>query len=83
MNQDSALASQLGTISGSHFHILLHSTVLPPHSLKLRDTVSPKKAVTRVFLLGVDQTPLLPPEAGLNSNLGSYQSDEWGSQVGS
>jgi hypothetical protein len=34
-------------------------------------------------LLGVDQIPLLLPEAGLNLNLGSYQSDEWGSQVGS
>jgi hypothetical protein len=33
--------------------------------------------------LGVDQTPLLPPEAGLNLNPSSYQSDEWGSQVGS
>jgi hypothetical protein len=28
--------------------------------------------------LGVDQIPLLPPEAGLNLNLGSYQSDEQG-----
>jgi hypothetical protein len=44
--------------------------------------VSPQKAVTRVSL-GVDQTPSLPPEAGLNLNLGSYQSDEQGSQVGS
>jgi hypothetical protein len=34
-------------------------------------------------LLRVDQTPLLPPEAGLNLILGSYQSDEWGFQVGS
>jgi hypothetical protein len=31
--------------------------------------------------LGVDQTPLLPPEAGLNLNQGSYQSDEQGSQA--
>jgi hypothetical protein len=34
-----------------------------------------------VSLLGVDQTPLLSPEAGLNSNPGSYQSDERGTQV--
>jgi hypothetical protein len=39
--------------------------------------------LTRGSLLGIDKTPLLCSEAGLNSNLGSYQSDEWGSQVGS
>jgi hypothetical protein len=44
--------------------------------------VSPQKGVTQVSL-GVDQIPLLPPEAGLNLNLGPYQSDKWGSQVGS
>jgi hypothetical protein len=33
--------------------------------------------------LGVYQTPLLPPESGLNLNPGSYQSDEQGSQAGS
>jgi hypothetical protein len=60
-----------------------HSTVLPSCSLNLRDTVSPQNVVTRVSLLEVDQTPLLPPEAGLNLNQDSYQSDEWGSQVGS
>jgi hypothetical protein len=27
--------------------------------------------------LGGDQSPLRPPEAGLNSNPGSYQSNEW------
>jgi hypothetical protein len=80
---DSAFTSQLGCISNSHFHMLSHNTVLPPSSLNLRDTVSPQKAVTRVPLLGVGQTLLLPPEADLNSNLGSYQSDERGSQHGS
>jgi hypothetical protein len=55
-----------------HFHTLSHSTVLSPHSLNLRDTVSPQKVVTRVsHWLEVDQTPLLPP----NLNPGSYQSD--------
>jgi hypothetical protein len=63
-------------------HILTHNTVLPPHCLDLRDMVLPQKGVTQVSL-GVDQTPSLPPKAGLNLNLGSYQSDEWGSQVGS
>jgi hypothetical protein len=32
--------------------------------------------------LGVDQTLSLPPKAGLNLNLGFYQSDERGSKVG-
>jgi hypothetical protein len=32
--------------------------------------------------LKIDQTPILPPEAGLNLNPCPYQSDEWGSQVG-
>jgi hypothetical protein len=41
-------ASQLGCISGSHFHTLSHSTVLLLCSLKLRGTVSPQKVVTRV-----------------------------------
>jgi hypothetical protein len=54
------------------------STPLPGH----RDMVSPPKGVIQVSL-GVDQTPSLPTKAGLNLNLGSYQSDEWGSQVGS
>jgi hypothetical protein len=44
---------------------LSHSTVLPPHSLKLKDTVPPPKEVTWMSL-GIDQTPLLPPQAGLN-----------------
>jgi hypothetical protein len=58
------------------------STVLTPRSLNWKNTVSPLKAVTRVSL-GVDQTPHLPPNAGLNLNPDSYQSDEQGSQVGS
>jgi hypothetical protein len=32
-------------------------------------------------LLRIDQTPFLSPEAGLNLNPGSHQSDEWDSQV--
>jgi hypothetical protein len=79
---DFSLTLQLGYISGSHFHTFSHSTVLPPYCLDLRDMVLPQKGVTQVSL-GVDQTPSLPPKAGLNLNLGSYQSDEWGSQVGS
>jgi hypothetical protein len=39
-NQDSLLVLQLGCVSDSYFQILSHSTVLPPHSLNLRDTVS-------------------------------------------
>jgi hypothetical protein len=78
---DSTLTSQLGHILGSHFHTLSHRTVLPPCSLNLRDMVSPQKGVTWVSL-GVDQTPSLPPKSGLNLNPGSYQSDEWNSQVG-
>jgi hypothetical protein len=35
------------------------------------------------LFLGVDQSPLLPPETGLNLNLVSYQSDEQVSQFGS
>jgi hypothetical protein len=38
----------------------------------------PQKGITRVSLEG---DPPLPPEAGLNLNLDSYQSDEQGSQV--
>jgi hypothetical protein len=63
-------------------HILTqHSTSIPLPEPE-RYGFTHKKGVTQVSL-GVDQTPLLPPEAGLNSNPGSYQSDEWGSQVGS
>jgi hypothetical protein len=69
--------------SQAHTHTLSHSTVLPPHSLNLEDMVSPPKRALLGCLLRVDQTPLLPPEAGLNLNPGFYQSDEWGSQVGS
>jgi hypothetical protein len=53
------------------------------HSLNSRETVSPQKGITRVSLLEVDQAPLLPPKRCLNSNPGSYQSNERGSQVGS
>jgi hypothetical protein len=74
MDWDSAFTSQLGCISGSHFHTLSHSTVLPPCSLNLRDMVSPQKVVTRVSLLGVNHSPILPPEVGLNLNPSSYQS---------
>jgi hypothetical protein len=42
----------------------------------------PQKAVTRMSLR-VDQTPLLPPEAGLNLNLDSYQCNEQCFQFGS
>jgi hypothetical protein len=55
-----------------------HSTSTPfpePH------VVSPAKRTLFGCLLRVDQTPLLPPETGLNLNLGSYQSDEWASQI--
>jgi hypothetical protein len=82
VNQDSALASHLDRVSGLHFHTLLHSTILPPHSLNLRDMVSPQNGATWVSL-GVDQTTSLPPKGGLNSNPSSYQSDKQGSQVGS
>jgi hypothetical protein len=44
---DSSLASQLGCTSCLHFHTFSHSTVLPPHSLNLRNMVSPPKVVTR------------------------------------
>jgi hypothetical protein len=50
--------------------------------LSLRDPVSPQIG-SLGGSLGGDQSLLLPPEAGLNLNLGSYQSDELGSQVGS
>jgi hypothetical protein len=72
--------------AGLHLRLALshivtqHST--STHCLDLRDMVLPQKGVTQVSL-GVDQTPSLPPKAGLNLNLGSYHSDEWGSQVGS
>jgi hypothetical protein len=46
---DSSLTSQLDCVSGSHFHILLHSTILPPCSLNLRDTASPQQVVTSSF----------------------------------
>jgi hypothetical protein len=82
MDRDSALALQLGRLSGSHFHTLSHSTVLPPHSLNLIEMVSPQQGVTQVSL-GVDQAPSAPPKAGLNLNSVSYQFDEQGSQVGS
>jgi hypothetical protein len=47
------------------------STLLPEPE---RHEFTPKGSYQSVSL-GVDQTPLLRPEAGLNSNLGSYQSD--------
>jgi hypothetical protein len=72
-------------------HRWLHLRVALSHTLtqhstptllpEQRDTVSPQKVVARVSLLGVDQTPLLPPKAGLNLNPGSYQSDEQGSKL--
>jgi hypothetical protein len=67
--------------SGSHFHTLSHSTVLPPRSLSLKDKVSPPKRALLGCLLRVDQTPLLPPEEGLKLNPCSYQSDEWGPKL--
>jgi hypothetical protein len=48
------------------------STLLPEPE---RHGFTPKDIYYSV-LLGVDRTPFLPPEAGLNSNLGFYQSDE-------
>jgi hypothetical protein len=78
------------TSQASTFTQYSHCTVLPPCSLNLnlKDTVSPQKGCYFSFWGAtpkkrVDQTPHLPPEADLNLNLGSYQSDEWGSQVGS
>jgi hypothetical protein len=50
--------------------------------MNLKDMVSLQKGGYSVSL-GVDQAPLLPPNAGLNLNLVSYQSDKWDSQVGS
>jgi hypothetical protein len=55
------------------------STVLPEPE---RHAFTSPKGITLVSSR-VDQTPLLPPEAGLNLNLGSYQYDEQGSLVGS
>jgi hypothetical protein len=52
-------------------------------SLNMKDTVSPQKGVTQMSLLGVDQSPLLSPDEGLNLNLSTYQSGEWDSQVDS
>jgi hypothetical protein len=48
-----------------------------------RQGFASKKALLRCLLLRVDQNPLLPTEADLNLNSGSYQFDEWGSQVSS
>jgi hypothetical protein len=63
-------------------HTLTQNSTSTPFPEPERHCFTPKKAVTRVSL-EVGQSPLLPPEAGLNSNPGSHQSDEWGSQVGS
>jgi hypothetical protein len=63
-------------------HTLTQHSTSTPLPERERHGFTPIKAVTRVSL-GVDQTPLLPSEAGLNLNLGSYWSEEWDSQVGS
>jgi hypothetical protein len=60
----------------SHFQILSYSTVLPYCSLNLTNMVSPPKWWLPGVPLGGDQAPLLPPEAVLNLNQYSYQSDE-------
>jgi hypothetical protein len=52
----------------SHTHIAQYSTQLPEPE---RHGFTPKGSY-RGVLLRVDQTPLLPPEADLNSNPGSY-----------
>jgi hypothetical protein len=52
----SSLTLQLAWVSGWHCHTLSHSTVLPPCSLNLRDTVSHQKAVTRVLSPGCYQS---------------------------
>jgi hypothetical protein len=69
----------------SQVHTFTHSpsTELPPPSVNLKNRVSPPKRALLRCLLRVDQTSLLPPEAGLNLNPDSYQSDEQGSQVDS
>jgi hypothetical protein len=56
-------------LSHCHPHTLSYSTVLPPCSLNLRDTVSPpKKVVTSLSHWEL----IMPPGAGLNLNPGSY-----------
>jgi hypothetical protein len=55
------------------------STVLPEPK---RPCCTPKKGVTQVPSKNWSDS-LLPLEAGLNLNSGSYMSDEWGSQIGS
>jgi hypothetical protein len=76
-----------------HFAGELHLRLTLSHTLTQHSTFTllpeperhgfiPKGGYSGVSL-GVDQTYLLPPEAGLNSNLGSYQSYEQGSQDGS
>jgi hypothetical protein len=60
-----------------HFHTLSYTTVLPYHSLNLRDMVSPQKWQFLGCPFGSWSGPLLSPGAGLNLNQGSYQSDEW------
>jgi hypothetical protein len=42
------------------FHTLSHSTLLPPHSLNLGDTVSPQKAVTRMSHWELIRHPFCP-----------------------
>jgi hypothetical protein len=63
-------------------HTLTQHRISTPLPEPERHGFTHKKGITRLSL-GVDQTSLLPPEAGLNANLGSYQSDERGSLVGS
>jgi hypothetical protein len=78
---DSTLALQLDCISGLHFHTLSHSTVLPPCSRNLIDTVSPQKALGEKKKKRVSHWELIRLSfcLGLNSNPGSYQSNGSGS----
>jgi hypothetical protein len=61
-------------------HTLTQHSTSTPLPKPERHGFTPKKGTTWVSL-GGDQSPLLPPEAGLNLNLGSYQSDEWGPRL--
>jgi hypothetical protein len=63
------------SLTPSHIPTLRGVLQTLPSCLNLRDPVSPPNMVFRGSL-GCDQSPLLPPEAGLNLNPGSYLSDE-------
>jgi hypothetical protein len=67
MDQDCTLASQPGFILDWHFHTLTQHSISIMLSEPERHSFTPK-AVTRVSSR-VHQTPLLPPEAGLNLNM--------------